>query len=54
MATIDNFRMIILSHNFDFYRTISSRLNVPRTSRFIVENKQDLNLIEEKYQKQPL
>ena len=53
MATIDNFRMIILSHNFDFYRTISSRLNVPRTSRFIAENKQDLNLIEEKYQKQP-
>lgn len=53
MATIDNFRMIILSHNFDFYRTISSRLNVPRTSRLIVENKQDLNLIEEKYQKQP-
>lgn len=53
MATIDNFRMIILSHNFDFYRTISSRLNVPRKSRFIVENKQDLNLIEEKYQNQP-
>lgn len=53
MATVDNFRMIILSHNFDFYRTISSRLNIPRTSRFIVENKHDLNLIEEKYQKQP-
>jgi len=26
----DKFRMIILTHNFDFYRTIASRLSLPR------------------------
>jgi ABC-type cobalamin/Fe3+-siderophores transport system ATPase subunit len=26
----DTFRIIILTHNFDFYRTIASRLNLPR------------------------
>lgn len=26
----DDFRLIILTHNFDFYRTIASRMNLPR------------------------
>ena len=26
---LDNFRIIILTHNFDFYRTIASRLSLP-------------------------
>lgn len=30
-----NFKMIILTHNFDFYRTISSRLRVKRNSTYM-------------------
>ncbi len=53
MAQNDNFRLIVLSHNFDFYRTVSSRLDLPRESRFIIESKENLSLIEGKYQKKP-
>lgn len=27
----DHFRLIVLTHNFDFYRTIASRINLPRS-----------------------
>lgn len=47
MATVNNFKMIILSHNFDFYRTISSRLNAKYS--FIVEKKKVLRLKKEIY-----
>jgi hypothetical protein len=30
LSRIDTFRSIILTHNFDFYRTIASRLSLPR------------------------
>ena len=31
----NNFKLIILSHNFDFYRTVSSRLGLTKTNRFV-------------------
>lgn len=31
----DGFQQLILSHNFDFYRTVSSRLNLRRQSRIL-------------------
>lgn len=53
MANTSNFKLIILSHNFDFYRTVTSRLNLPRCARLIAKNNGNLTLVEEKYQKQP-
>lgn len=48
-----NNHLIILSHNFDFYRTVSSRLDIRRENRLIAENKLDdkIELRKEKYQK---
>lgn len=48
------FYQIILSHNFDFYRTISSRLSLPRQNRFYaLKSQTNINIIEEIYQKNP-
>ena len=46
-------KLIILSHNFDFYRAVSSRLGVSRHHRLIVESTKDdfIKLREETYQK---
>lgn len=35
MASNNNFKLIILSHNFDFYRTVFSRLGLTKTNRFV-------------------
>lgn len=54
IAQNDNFNLIILSHNFDFHRTISSRLNLKREYRLnALETTTGLSLIQEKYQNQP-
>lgn len=47
--------LIILSHNFDFYRTVSSRLNIVRKNRLIalLTDQDEIQLQEEKYQKHP-
>ena len=46
--------MLILSHNFDFYRTISSRLGLDRQNRLCAKsNKSNIVLEVEKYQNQP-
>jgi fructose-specific phosphotransferase system component IIB len=47
--------MIILSHNFDFYRTLSSRLNFPsRQNKFhAIKTNGKVELKDEHYQKQP-
>lgn len=48
------FYLIILSHNFDFYRTISSRLWLQRQSRLCAERTDiEIKLVEEHYQNQP-
>ena len=38
MSTNPNFRLIILSHNFDFYRTVSMRLGLNRRDRLSAEH----------------
>lgn len=54
LAFEDNLRLIILSHNFDFYRTISSRLSIGGENRLVADNlAQEVQLSKEKYQKQP-
>lgn len=48
------FYQIILTHNFDFFRTISSRLDMARSCKLnTVKNKTEVKLIEEKYQNNP-
>lgn len=54
MANNDNFCMIILSHNFDFYRTVSERLNLKRDFRMCANCITNEVVLEpEKYQRQP-
>lgn len=35
LVDLENFRIIILTHNFDFYRTVALRLNLPRSSIYM-------------------
>lgn len=35
LKDLKNFRIIVLTHNFDFYRTIASRLSLPRSSVYM-------------------
>ncbi len=54
MSTNNNFRLLILSHNFDFYRTVSMRLALSREDRLEAEVIQNgIVLKQEKYQNQP-
>jgi hypothetical protein len=48
------FNQIILSHNFDFYRTIAGRLALDRKHRLhTLKTKSAIKLVEEKYQNNP-
>jgi hypothetical protein len=48
------FKQIILTHNFDFHRTVSSRLDMLREHKLnTVKTKNEIQLIEEKYQNNP-
>lgn len=51
----NDFYMIILSHNFDFYRAIAGRLDLPpRENRFhAIKYTNEIKLVKEHYQKQP-
>lgn len=52
MSTEDGFQLLILSHNFDFYRTVSSRLKVKRPNRILASKENGtVTLQEEIYQK---
>lgn len=54
LSKLDNIKMIILSHNFDFYRSVSSRLSILRKNRlFAITNNNNIEFVEEKYQNQP-
>ena len=54
LSNMNNIKMIILSHNFDFYRAVSSRLSILRQNRLeVMLTNNTINLHEEKYQKQP-
>lgn len=49
------FRLIVLTHNFDFHRSAAGRLNVPRDNRRLaVRAGRDVSLVKEKYQGNPL
>lgn len=46
----DFFKLIILTHNFDFYRTVHSRLNIPRKNCFMVIKRSDeIKIVEGQY-----
>lgn len=54
VSELDGFHCIFLTHNFDFHRTISSRLSISRERRlFAFKNGRDIYLKEEKYQANP-
>lgn len=54
VSELDKFACIFLTHNFDFHRTISGRLNIKRPNRlFVAKNGRNLTLKEEKYQHNP-
>lgn len=49
-----HFQLIFLTHNFDFHRTISSRLKMPRERKLTaIKNGRDLKLQQELYQNNP-
>ncbi|NMM65214.1 hypothetical protein HBE96_21765 [Clostridium sp. P21] len=44
------FRMVILTHNFDFYRTVVNRLGIPIKNRLMVhKNNKEIKLIQGEY-----
>jgi len=48
------FNQIILTHNFDFHRTVSGRLNMSRQNKLnTIKTINGITLIQEKYQKNP-
>jgi len=54
MSANANFKLLILSHNFDFYRTVSMRLALNRVDRLAAEVVgNSIVLKQEKYQNQP-
>ncbi|VDN49115.1 conserved protein of unknown function [Petrocella atlantisensis] len=44
-----NLDLLILTHNFDFYRTVASRLDIKRENTFIVQRDENDNLIMSKF-----
>ncbi len=44
IVEISKFKVIILTHNFDFYRTVASRLDLPKTSHFVVKTENSIKL----------
>lgn len=54
ISKVKFFRLLFLTHNFDFHRTISSRLNIARERRFFARKDQHaLTFVPEKYQNNP-
>lgn len=54
LAQVLNIYMLILTHNFDFYRTVASRLSVNRSNRLIADYSNDVLKLEvEYYQDKP-
>ncbi len=50
----NNFYLIILSHNFDFYRTVASRLDVNRDKKFhAIKTNHEIKIEKEHYQNKP-
>lgn len=55
LAHEGKFYLLILTHNFDFHRTVTSRLGIKRINLFIVEPQNSSIILNvEKYQKHPI
>ena len=48
-----DFYQIILTHNYDFYRTVSSRLDLGRTKYHVLKNKDAVKLTKDPHYKNP-
>jgi len=54
ISNVPLFKQIVLTHNFDFYRTVSSRLDMDRQNKLhTIKTSKGIELTEEKYQKNP-
>lgn len=54
ISEFPNFYQLILTHNFDFHRTVSSRLNMGRNNKLnTVKTGNEIKLVTEKYQNNP-
>lgn len=54
LAQEDQFYLLVLSHNFDFYRTVSSRLNLKRENKLTANTDGIIiSITQEHYQNQP-
>ncbi len=49
-TNVQRYKMIILTHNFDFYRTVSKSLNIPYENLFVVRRSDDNKISFEKGQ----
>jgi hypothetical protein len=55
ISEIDKFNLIILTHNFDFHRSVCSRLDMERENKLnVIKSNYEIKLIEEIYQNNPL
>lgn len=45
LKDLENFRVLILTHNFDFYRTIASRLSLPRPSVYMATKNEQKEIL---------
>lgn len=54
LAQEDQFYLLVLSHNFDFFRTVSSRLNLKRSNKLIANTDgTNITIEQEHYQDKP-
>lgn len=54
IACLPTFKIVFLTHNFDFHRAICSRLHIKRERRlFARKTDENLSFVEEKYQNNP-
>lgn len=54
ISTFDGFYQILLTHNFDFYRTVCSRLDMKREHKLhTIKSADEVVLVQEKYQNSP-
>lgn len=45
----DVFMPIILTHNFDFYRTVAGRIDIKKTSNFVMKTSSEITLVHGQY-----
>jgi len=54
ISLIEGFSQILLSHNFDFFRTVCSRLDMSRNQKLhTIKSNEGIKLVVEKYQNNP-